>query len=88
MKFKRTFSSRASIKKLKEYSFNELSEQDISEGKKRTHDNPFFIVRQNTLYGLYTDSQGVFTISMYHSFDNFKEIKVNQTLPFPSEVRT
>ena len=74
MKFKRVLTSRATLKKMKEYDFPELTEEDIKEGKKRNYDNQLVVFRNHNTLGLYTTKEGKLNVTLFHSFDVFEEI--------------
>lgn len=73
MEFTRALISKATIKKLKKYTFPEFSDKEIAEGRKGTYSKPLFLEKGNCWYGLYTDQKRL-CIVMYHSWDKFKEI--------------
>ena len=73
MKFKNVLTSRAKIKKAKEYSFPEIEPSILEEGRKRSYENQLLIQRDIGYYALYTD-KGKLHIVLLHSFDVFEEI--------------
>ena len=76
MKFKRILQSRATMKKLKEYEFPELTGEDIQEGKTRDYENSYFIKRNGNVISLYFDNKkDCLIITLFHSYDKFEELK-------------
>jgi hypothetical protein len=78
MKFKRTLTSRATIKKSETYDFDkEFTPEEMLKGKEYNYDTPLFLNKEGTWYALYRDDKDetVLCIVMLHSYDKFKEIK-------------
>ena len=75
MKFEKTLTSRASVKKQKHYIFD-FSEEDIEKGLKATYDKPHFCKAEKgtTLFALYKWEGHLYTV-MYHSYDKFRRIE-------------
>jgi hypothetical protein len=76
MKFKRTLQLRTTIKKMKEYTFPELSSDDIKEGKTRDYENSYFCVRDGNVLSIYFDKEkDCLIVTLFHSWDKFIELK-------------
>lgn len=82
MKFKRTLTSRASIKKKETYEFDCFTEEEKQKGREYRWDNPLFLYREGCWHCLFRDDKDetLLCIEMLHSFDKFKEIRLDQTL--------
>ena len=74
MKYKNTISSRSSIKKMKEYEFKEITEEDVKEGMKVDYDHKYLIQRGRNVFGLYKNHNGKLEVVFYHSFHSFELI--------------
>jgi hypothetical protein len=78
IKFKRTLTSRATIKKSEIYDFDkEFTAEEMSKGREYRYDFPLFLNKEGCWYALYRDDKDetILCIVMFHSFDKFKEKK-------------
>lgn len=74
MEFKRTTTTRATIKKMSKYTF-EFKEEDIKTGKKSTPRKPHLCreIQDDMLFGLSME-KGKLRAVMYHSYDCFEKL--------------
>jgi len=84
IKFKRTLTSRATIKKSETYDFDkEFTPEEMLKGREYRYDCPLFLNKDNCWYALYRDDkeETILCIVMFHSFDKFKELNTTDGIP-------
>lgn len=75
MEFTHTMTTKASIKKLKKYNFEEagITAEILKKAKKHTHNNPLFVKGKRHDFKLFKQ-KGKMRLYMLHSYDAFDEI--------------